>query len=420
MRKNVIKRIILGTVLTFALPMQTFAAGVGDAVYSTGDVNIRITPDTDSEIIGGMGYNAQCIILEGPDQYDWIKVQSGDVIGYVASQYFSDSPLASGYTLAKVEAEALFVRANKNADAGVLDSLSYGDVIEVTKDYDGSAWVEVVTKEGLYGYVSADFVTLYTYYPTAQMIYSVQEENSYSYEEYSESSDLGCYACGGEEEQSWNEYYENTYETDYDYNDEAYDDYNDYDTNDEYEEPSYEEQPTYTEDTSYDEETVYEEPAYDYSQEDQYYDSTDEEYYEYDNDEDIYDEEYYYDADEGTDVTSTNSYSGVAGTANQYLGNSYVWGGSSPGGFDCSGLAQYSYAQNGISIPRTAADQYYGGTKISVEEAVNTPGALIFYHDLGHVAISNGDGTVTHASNYDTGVITSDAYYSTPYGAVIY
>ena len=382
MRKNVIKVIILGTIVLFASPINALAADM----YSIGNVNIRSAPD--GEVIGTLGYNASCNLLDTSDPYGWYQIESGGITGYIASQYLSDTPLTAGYTVAKVNAEVLYVRQWQSVDANILATLEYGDEIEITSDYDGSAWVEVVTKDGLYGYVNADFVTLYTYYPTAQMIYPVQEENSYSYEEF---SDLDCYTYGGEEEQSWNEYYENTHETDYD-------------TNYEYEESSYEEF-TYTKDTLYNEENVYEEPAYDYSQENQYYDSTDEEYY---------------DADEGTDVTSTNSYSGVAGTANQYLGNSYVWGGSSPGGFDCSGLAQYSYSQNGISIPRTAADQYYGGTKISVEEAVNTPGALIFYHDLGHVGISNGDGTITHASNYDTGVIVSDAYYSTPYGAVIY
>lgn len=399
MRKNVIKRIILGTLLTVTLPIQVLAADVGDVIYSAGEVNMRMTPDDNSPIVGAMGYNAECIVLEGSDEYDWIKVESGGAVGYVAGQYFSNAPLDSGYTLAKIEAESLFIRDSKNPEADTIEALAYGDVVEVI-DYDNSAWVEVVTKDGLYGYVSADFVTLYTYYPMAQMIFEPVQEDFYSdEEEYSESSYVDYYPEVEAEivEVSAEDNYE--VESIYTEEDSIYKDYYDYDTN-EYEAPSYEEQVS-------EDEYLADEPSYDY-----YYPT-----------EESYEEEYYYDVETGEQVTTTTSssnYSGIAGTANQYLGNSYVWGGSSPGGFDCSGLAQYSYAQNGISIPRVAADQYYGGTQIPVEEAVNTPGALIFYHDLGHVAISNGDGTVTHASNYDTGVIVSDAYYSTPDGAVVY
>lgn len=92
---------------------------------------------------------------------------------------------------------------------------------------------------------------------------------------------------------------------------------------------------------------------------------------------------------------------GVVDTALKYIGVPYVWGGSSPSGFDCSGLVQYSYAQNGISIPRVAQDQYNKSTKISKSELQK--GDLIFTSKLGstskinHVVMYIGDNKVIEA-----------------------
>lgn len=71
----------------------------------------------------------------------------------------------------------------------------------------------------------------------------------------------------------------------------------------------------------------------------------------------------------------------VVDTAKKYLGTPYVWGGSTPSGFDCSGLVQYAYAQNGISIPRTSQEQYKVGTAVSQTEL--QPGDLVFFRGSG-------------------------------------
>ena len=85
---------------------------------------------------------------------------------------------------------------------------------------------------------------------------------------------------------------------------------------------------------------------------------------------------------------------GVVGIAAQYIGVPYVWGGSSPAGFDCSGLVQYVYGQAGYSLPRTAGDIGRGGTIVSAAEA--QPGDIVWY-PYGHVGIYVGNGQMIHA-----------------------
>lgn len=69
--------------------------------------------------------------------------------------------------------------------------------------------------------------------------------------------------------------------------------------------------------------------------------------------------------------------SAIVSTAKKYLGVPYVWGGESPAGFDCSGLVQYVFAQNGVSVPRTSWQQYADAVKIPVSQL--KPGDLVFF-----------------------------------------
>lgn len=89
----------------------------------------------------------------------------------------------------------------------------------------------------------------------------------------------------------------------------------------------------------------------------------------------------------------------VVTAAASVIGTPYVWGGASPEtGFDCSGLVQWSYAQAGVAVPRTTADQVHIGVPVSVNQIA--PGDLVFTrggrpaHDYGHVAIYVGGGKV--------------------------
>ena len=86
---------------------------------------------------------------------------------------------------------------------------------------------------------------------------------------------------------------------------------------------------------------------------------------------------------------------GVVGIAMQYLGTPYVYGGASPGGFDCSGFVMYVYAQVGVSLPHNAAAQYGHGVPVSRSQL--QPGDLVFFNGLGHNGIYIGGGQFIHS-----------------------
>ena len=97
------------------------------------------------------------------------------------------------------------------------------------------------------------------------------------------------------------------------------------------------------------------------------------------------------DADESSDEgssASSSAGSSVLDIAAQYVGTPYVYGGSTPSGFDCSGFTQHVFAQAGISLPRTAAQQGAQGQRVSRSEA--RPGDLAVVSDGSHVGIYAG------------------------------
>lgn len=116
-----------------------------------------------------------------------------------------------------------------------------------------------------------------------------------------------------------------------------------------------------------------------------------------------------YESEQSSGSDSSSSYSGsgssVVDYATQFVGNPYVWGGTSlTNGADCSGFVQSVYANFGVSLPRTSYEQQNAGTEVSYADA--QPGDLICYG--GHVAIYMGNGRIVHASNSVDGIKISD------------
>lgn len=108
---------------------------------------------------------------------------------------------------------------------------------------------------------------------------------------------------------------------------------------------------------------------------------------------------------------SVNMGQQVADFALQFVGNPYVYGGTSlTNGADCSGFVMSVYANFGVSLPHSAnADRKKGMGVGSIQEAI--PGDLVCYS--GHVGIYIGNGQIVHASNSRTGIIVSNANYDT-------
>lgn len=106
----------------------------------------------------------------------------------------------------------------------------------------------------------------------------------------------------------------------------------------------------------------------------------------------------------------------IAAYARQFLGYSYVYGGESPSGFDCSGFVQYVYAQLGYTVHRTATAQLADGYNVPYDSLL--PGDIIYFgygSTASHVGIYLGNGEFIHAQSSATGVVItelSDPWYA--------
>jgi Cell wall-associated hydrolases (invasion-associated proteins) len=99
----------------------------------------------------------------------------------------------------------------------------------------------------------------------------------------------------------------------------------------------------------------------------------------------------------------------VLGTAAQYLGVPYKWGGSTPAeGFDCSGYVRYVYGSQGVRLPRTSREQAKAGGRVAATVASLRAGDLMLFAEprrpISHVAIYAGNGRIIHSASSGGGV----------------
>jgi cell wall-associated NlpC family hydrolase len=104
-------------------------------------------------------------------------------------------------------------------------------------------------------------------------------------------------------------------------------------------------------------------------------------------------------ADKAADAAGSAATSGLAGIAYTGIGSPYVWGGTTPSGWDCSGFTQWVYAQAGISIPRVNAWTAMKPT------STPAPGDLVMQNGGAHVGIYVGNGMMISALNPSQGTI---------------
>ena len=420
-----------GLTMNLAGVVNAADAETGELIFAQCEsyINIRSEADENSEVVAKL-YNDGSATVEETDEDGWYKIKSGNAIGYVKSEYFATGEQAKeiadkvAYNVAVVNAEALNVRATPSEESTVIDVASESEELEVV-DTSGE-WATVALGNDVYGFIHPDYCEYKTYYPTAVTLEEEadrQAAEEASYKEVSENTDIS-----DSEDVS---YAEDTASADATYTDETPS------TEEAYVDEIPETDAVYTDetpstDTAYVDETPETDVPYTEAPETEapYTEAPETEapYTEAPETEAPYTEvpetEAPYTEAPETEAPASDSSVGqeIANYAVQFVGNPYVYGGTSlTNGTDCSGFTQSVMANFGIYIARTAADQAYGGTSVSVSDI--QPGDLLFYSDgsgISHVALYIGGGQIVHAATESQGIIISSYNYDSPVCAARY
>lgn len=280
-------------------------------------VNVRAEANTESEVLGKLYDNSAATVLETTAD-GWYKITSGSVTGYVKCEYVvvGDEELARAVSTryATVTTQTLNVRMEPSTDAKIITQLPQGDdfvVVDETMYMDG--WVLVTTSEGE-GYISTQYVELWTEFVTAE---SKEEEAARLKKEEEERRKAAAAAEAARRKK--------------------------------------EKEAATAADSS----------------------------------------------NAGYSSAGSSNGQAVVDYACQFVGNPYVYGGTSlTEGADCSGFVMSVYAAFGVSLPHSSKSLRSVGYEVSTSEM--QPGDIVCYS--GHVAIYVGDDTIVHASNATEGI----------------
>lgn len=343
-------------------------------VVTDSNVNIRAAGSEDAEIVGLISSGGIMTVMDKGEE--WSLIASGDVIGYICNDFiaFGDEGAEYAYNnvyqVAVVDTTTLRVRLEPSTESECVTLIPYGEKYRLLEHIDG--WVYIEIDDMLSGYVNDEYIiirpaNIYAR-PIAEFIEpTVQEEP----EDVQSDIDEDTYYQEEDAEEN-NDDYDDSDDSD-DYSDDS-NDYVDNDSDDYYEEPTTE---AATQATT-----------------------------------------------EAPQVGESENYSEkgveIANFACQFLGNPYVYGGSSlTNGTDCSGFTMAVYANFGVSLPHGATMQSNSSPEVSISDL--QPGDLVYYdHGTGsieHVGLYIGGNQIVHASTETTGIIISSVNYSTPFKA---
>ena len=392
-------------------------------------VMIRKEPSTDSEAVGKLYFGAGFEILDETD--GWIHIQSGNCEGYVSADYVvtgkdaeevaKNTETVSSY--AKIVADGVEIKAEASDDAEVIATAGSEEILEVVAVIPESDWTKV-NKDGVEGFVKNQAVEVGVDYTSA---ISMEEEAQREAElqRALEEERLAAEAAAEQTEAPAEETEAPVEETEAPAEE-----------TEAPEEQAGSESTLYIEDVS---ETVWTTDAVNVRANadssssrvgglgkgasitrtgicDNGWSRVD-----YDGTTAYIHSDYLTTTEPVKEEPTYNNSSSSSGQgqeivdyARQFLGNPYVYGGTSlTNGTDCSGFVQSVYAHFGYSLPRTCTTQSVCGRGVSVDEL--QPGDLVIYSVYGeieHIAIYSGNGNTIHASNWDTGIIETSLSYS--------
>jgi len=313
-------------------------------------VHVRKKPSTDSKILGKLYRGSAARILK--TKGDWVAIKSGQVTGYIKSEYlamgFDAEKLVDKYgtKIATVTVTTLKVREEKNTECAVLTLVPEGEEFEVVKECD--EWAKILVDDTTRGYVSKEYIKIK--YDFKRAISREQEREKLrrqrereeairraEEEERRRQQAAAAAAAANRNNSSKNHSSSSSHSSSV--------------------------------------------PKVTY--------------------------------------TSAGTAASAASYAKHFVGNPYVYGGTSlTNGTDCSGFVQSVYRKYGVSLPRTSSSQASAGSSVSLGNV--KPGDLIFYASNGHVnhvAMYIGNGQVVHASNRRDGIKISNMRYRTPCSA---